>query len=157
MHWMGQTVRLCIYLHYLANARCHFGGPCRQSTVVQDQAAILVQRTISLVLGTDVLAAENGTIATYTGVISGDNTLVVGDETHLGTVILAGNNTYNQGTIVQGGILSVAADAALGALALALSGGELETTANFATARSVILASTLGRDSLFADSGTTAA
>jgi fibronectin-binding autotransporter adhesin len=58
-----------------------------------------------------------------------------------------------------GGVLSVADNSNLGAPngGLTLTGGELETTANFTTARMVRLNNTEGfRDRIFADPGTTA-
>ncbi len=45
----------------------------------------------------NTLAAVTGTTATYTGVISGDGNLTVGDGTHTGTIVLTGNNIYTGG------------------------------------------------------------
>jgi fibronectin-binding autotransporter adhesin len=111
--------------------------------------------------GVDTLAAMDETIATYHGIVSdgGDAiALVVGDPTNQGIVVLTGVNTYSGGTIVAGGRLSVASDTNLGALSgrLTLSGGALETTANFTSPRSVLVLPGLGRSSLFADFGTVA-
>ena len=111
--------------------------------------------------GADTLAAMDETIATYHGIISdgGDAiALVVGDPTNQGIVVLTGVNTYSGGTVVAGGRLSVASDTNLGALParLTLSGGALETTANFTSPRSVLVLPGLGRSSLFADFGTVA-
>ncbi|MEP9378736.1 autotransporter domain-containing protein [Aquabacter sp. CN5-332] len=60
-----------------------------------------------------------------------------------GTIILSGTNTYQGGTVLQAGTLSIAADANLGAAsgALTFTGGELETTASFTSARAVVLTS----------------
>jgi outer membrane autotransporter protein len=111
--------------------------------------------------GANTLAAMDETIATYNGVVSdGGNeiALVIGDPTNQGTVVLTRVNTYSGGTIVAGGRLSVASDPNLGALTggLTLSGGALETTANFTSARSVSVLPGLGRSSLFADFNTVA-
>jgi autotransporter-associated beta strand protein len=90
--------------------------------------------------GNDTLAAATGTTATYTGVLSDTGTLVVGDHTNAGIVVLTGNNTYGGGTIV-GGVLSVAGDTNLGDVSggLTLDAGELETRADFTTARTIAL------------------
>jgi fibronectin-binding autotransporter adhesin len=121
-------------------------------------AAFSTARLIDLnPAGIDILAAATGTTATYAGVISDSKILTVGDGTHGGTVVLAGNNTYSGGTMVAGGVLSVAGDTNLGNLTggVTLAGGELETTANFTTARAVTLTSAPSPDSLFAAVGTT--
>jgi outer membrane autotransporter protein len=85
------------------------------------------RRAIELAGGpmVNVVAAANGTAATYTGVFSDDGALVVGDGTHGGTVILTGDNTYNGGTVVEGGTLLVDNAAALGTGDVTVSGGTL--------------------------------
>ncbi|HEY0791272.1 MAG TPA: autotransporter domain-containing protein [Chthoniobacterales bacterium] len=94
--------------------------------------------------GLNILAASAGTTAAYQGVVSGGGGLQVGDGTNAGTVVLAsGANTYTGGTTVFGNaVLSVDTDAELGdpsgGIVLKL-GGELLTTANFTSARSVSL------------------
>ncbi len=113
--------------------------------------------------GSDILAAANGTTATYTGVISGGGGLVVGDGsegTIAGTIVLTGTNTYSGGTTITSGTLSVDSDAELGATGagtgITLQGGELLTTTNgFSTARAVDL-SAGGSNILAAANGTTA-
>ena len=59
-----------------------------------------------------------------------------------GTLILTGINTYTGGTTIGDGMISVSSDANLGAASgdLTLAGGALQTTASFASARSVTLA-----------------
>jgi fibronectin-binding autotransporter adhesin len=77
--------------------------------------------TLNAVVPANILAATTGTIATYSGIISGSGGLQVGDGTNAGTVALAGantysggatvtvsgQNTYTGGTILQAGILLV--------------------------------------------------
>ena len=64
--------------------------------------------------GNDTLAAVTGTKATYTGVLSGDGTLTVGEGAHAGTIVLAGDNTYSGGTVINLGTLLVDSAQALG-------------------------------------------
>jgi autotransporter-associated beta strand protein len=91
----------------------------------------------------DVL--NNGTFAinrsdtyTFDGVISGSGTFA---QIGTGTTILTAANTYAGGTIINGGVLAVAADANLGAAAggLAFGGGTLQFLSGFTTNRAVTL------------------
>jgi fibronectin-binding autotransporter adhesin len=91
----------------------------------------------------DVL--NNGTFAinrsdtyTFDGVISGSGTFA---QIGTGTTILTAANTYAGGTIINGGVLAVAADANLGAAAggLAFGGGTLQFLSAFTTNRAVTL------------------
>ena len=75
--------------------------------------------------GHNTLAAATGTTATYTGVLSDEGTLVVGDAAHAGTVVLAGANTYSGGTIVDSGNLIVDNAQALGTGDVIVNGGVL--------------------------------
>jgi fibronectin-binding autotransporter adhesin len=120
-------------------------------------------RTVELAKGTDVLAAANGTTATYAGIISGGG-LVVG-ETNFGNtygVVVLTNiaNSYSNGTLIQGGeILSVASDLALGnpSSKITLQTGELVTTSNvFNSARSIVVTLPYGYHALAAATGTVA-
>src|SRR5690606_32901101 len=84
-------------------------------------------------------------------VLTGSARLVKEDA---GTLVLAGANSHAGGTAVTGGTLEVASDASLGdaAGALLLDGGNLHTTATFASTRDVLLE---GTGTLVTDAGTT--
>jgi autotransporter-associated beta strand protein len=89
-------------------------------------------------LGNQTLTLTNAT-DTFAGTISGAGGLSIAG----GTETLSGANAYTGGTSIgNGATLSIAADAALGAAAgaLTLDGGTLETTASMNTARAVTLA-----------------
>jgi autotransporter-associated beta strand protein len=75
--------------------------------------------------GNDTLAAVTGTTATYTGVLSGDGTLTVGEGAHAGTILLAGDNTYSGGTVINLGTLLVYSAQALGTGDVTVNGGIL--------------------------------
>ncbi|MBZ9775003.1 autotransporter-associated beta strand repeat-containing protein, partial [Mesorhizobium sp. CO1-1-8] len=80
-----------------------------------------------------------GYTATIASVLRGSSQLV---KTDLGTLVLAGTNTYTGGTAIEGGTLQVSADANLGDSAGALSfdnGATLQNTAAFGSARDVTL------------------
>jgi len=85
----------------------------------------------------DGTAAGAGYTATIGAVLTGTTRLV---KTDLGTLVLTGTNSYTGGTAINGGVLSVATDANLGAAAGALSfdGGVLRWTgANFSNTRAI--------------------
>ena len=73
----------------------------------------------------NILAAGAGTTATYTSVISGDGTLVIGDSTHGGTVLLKSSNPYSGGTVIDLGTLLVDNPHALGTGDVTVNGGVL--------------------------------
>ena len=100
--------------------------------------------TLSPLGNVNTLAATTGTTATYSGVFSGIGALTVGDFSNNGTVVLTNvANNYSGGTtVLSGGILSVNSNAVLGSASTGIilkSGGELLTTANFASPRTVSL------------------
>ncbi|RUX65038.1 autotransporter outer membrane beta-barrel domain-containing protein, partial [Mesorhizobium sp. M7A.F.Ca.US.014.04.1.1] len=79
-----------------------------------------------------------GTAATIATTITGAGGV---SKTQGGTLVLEGSNSYQGGTRLLGGIISVSSDANLGAAsgALTFNGGTLRNTAAFATARNVTL------------------
>ena len=86
----------------------------------------------------DGTATGAGMSATVASALTGASALVKDD---LGTLILAGNNSYSGGTVLRAGSLSVQADANLGAASggLTFNGGALATTGSFDISRSVSL------------------
>lgn len=94
---------------------------------------------------TNSLDVASGQTLTLTGSILSDGatTLV---KSGAGTLVLGGSNTYTGTTQVSQGILSISADANLGAssAAVTLNGGTLAVTASFATARDVAIGSSGG-------------
>ena len=104
-----------------------------------------------------IMAATTGTTATYNGVISnatGVGLLQIGDSTNAGTVVLTAANSYTGGTDIVNGILQVNTDSNLGTGNLQLGGGELLTTADFSSAKTIALGA--GTDTLAAHDSTTA-
>ncbi|MBP7240455.1 autotransporter-associated beta strand repeat-containing protein [Amaricoccus sp.] len=106
--------------------------------VVAGDAITLVGAPESVIRVGDGTAAGAGVTATISSVLAGATRLT---KTDLGTLVLDGVNTYAGGTAVEGGVLAVAADAALGAASggLGLDGGTLRATASFATDRATTL------------------
>lgn len=86
----------------------------------------------------DGTAPSAGYTATINSVIDGEGGINKAD---LGTLILNGNNQYQGGTQVSGGVLQVSSDGNLGAAGtgIGLSGGTLRYGAAFDTARQVTL------------------
>jgi len=105
----------------------------------------------SFVNGVDTLVVGvNGGSGTFsgtirqtapTGFVTTGSPIVALAKAGAGTQTLTGINSYSGGTSLNGGTLSVAQDANLGAAAgvLAFNGGTLRTTADFSTARATTL------------------
>ncbi|MPZ33582.1 MAG: autotransporter domain-containing protein [Rhodospirillales bacterium] len=92
--------------------------------------------------GTAQLWAEGSrTTATIATPIAGTGGI---EKIGAGTIVLAGANSYAGGTTINGGTLSISADANLGAASggLTFKGGTLENTAALTTARAVTLTNT---------------
>ncbi|MDW6025388.1 autotransporter domain-containing protein [Mesorhizobium sp. BAC0120] len=96
--------------------------------------------TVTFGAGTgQIIFNHTSTNYTFAPVISGPGSMTVA----AGTTILTGANDYTGGTTVSGGVLSVSSDGNLGAAmsGVALSGGTLQTTGTFSTARAIIASS----------------
>ncbi|MBN8944268.1 MAG: autotransporter domain-containing protein [Rhizobiales bacterium] len=101
------------------------GGTLAFNPASGSAATILVDSGVGVTIGS-VLTDGTGNSLTKTGT---------------GTLTLTGTNTYTGGTMITSGVLSVAADANLGAASggLAFNGGTLAATTSFDTARAVTL------------------
>ncbi|HVE44129.1 MAG TPA: autotransporter-associated beta strand repeat-containing protein, partial [Gammaproteobacteria bacterium] len=109
-----------------------FNGGTLQTTA---SFTLNANRGIALSAGGGSFLVNNTTTLTYNGIIAGTGTLTT---TGPGTLILGGVNTYSGATILNAGILSIAADSALGtapgtptAGQLTFNAGTLESTATF--------------------------
>ncbi|QDB99456.1 autotransporter-associated beta strand repeat-containing protein [Mesorhizobium sp. 8] len=116
---------------------------------LRNTAAIVTGRAV-------VLNAGGGTFdtladLTLSGAVGGVGVL---NKTSAGTLVLTGTNSYQGGTIINGGTVEVSANANLGNAAggLTFDGGTLHTTGTFAAARSVVLNS--GGGTFQTDGGT---
>ena len=79
----------------------------------------------------------------FGGTIAGGGRVV---QNGAGTVVLSGTNSYAGGTLINAGVVSVSADANLGAASgvLTLHGGTLQTTADMASARPTTMSAAFG-------------
>ncbi|TXR49558.1 autotransporter outer membrane beta-barrel domain-containing protein [Phyllobacterium endophyticum] len=111
--------------------------------VVQGQLIQLIGPQSTIRVGDGTLSGA-GYIATIGSVLQGSSQLV---KTDLGTLVLAGTNSYTGSTAIKGGTLQVSADANLGNAAGGLNlddGATLQTTAAFTSARDVTFTSGTG-------------
>ncbi|MBB3571829.1 autotransporter outer membrane beta-barrel domain-containing protein [Rhizobium sp. BK491] len=106
------------------------------SGILRTTAAIVSDRSVTLNAGGGTFDTLD--TLTLNGSIGGGGALT---KTDVGTLVLSGANTYTGGTMINGGVIEVAADANLGdaAGALAFDSGALHTTASFASSRSTTL------------------
>ncbi|MGB3500394.1 MAG: autotransporter domain-containing protein [Mesorhizobium sp.] len=88
--------------------------------------------------GETIVRIDPGVTATIASSLIGNSKLVKRDS---GTLILTGNNTFDGGVRIEGGGLSVSADANLGAAGagLTIDNGRLITTASFSSNRDIDL------------------
>src|SRR3546814_9024096 len=84
---------------------------CSSDLYVIEGDAITLAGTQATIRVGDGTAAGAGTSATINAELTGAAGLVKSD---LGTLILSGNNSYTDGTTINGGILQIASDANLG-------------------------------------------
>ncbi|MEQ3651105.1 autotransporter-associated beta strand repeat-containing protein [Hyphomonas sp.] len=113
--------------------------------------------SIGLAGSQSILRVGDGTLAGLGMAATIDSRLMGATEvvkTDLGTLILGGANTYTGGTRIEAGVLSVSENDNLGDAAGSISfdGGVLQTTATFASGRSVALDDD---GSILTDTGTT--
>jgi fibronectin-binding autotransporter adhesin len=105
--------------------------------------------------GLATITTDSGVTATIAAPIVGGGGL---KKAGPGLLVLTGANTYSGGTTVSGGTLSVGSDTNLGdpSVGITLDGGELLTSADFTSPRTVALVSLNGDNILAAKAGTTA-
>jgi len=118
--------------------------------VITGQTVTLTGPQASIRVGDGTVGGSAYT-ATIDAQIAGAAQLV---KTDLGTLVLAGANSFTGGVAINGGTLRIASDANLGAAAggLSFNGGTLDTTADVSSARAVNLA---GQAVFSTDAGTT--
>ncbi|ALF30788.1 MULTISPECIES: adhesin autotransporter BmaC [Brucella] len=106
------------------------------------------QSTIRVGDGTTAGAAY---IATINSVLTGNTQL---EKTDAGTLVLTGANSYTGGTAINGGTIRISSGDNLGVASsdISFDGGALNTTANIATDRAIILT---GAGTLLTDASTT--
>jgi autotransporter-associated beta strand protein len=109
-----------------------FGGGTLRTT-----ASFTSARAVTVDLGNALFDVDT-TNTSLTGTIEGSYGLV---KSGPGTLTLSGDNQYFGGTTIDSGVVSIAADDNLGAASgsLTLADGTLQTTASFASARTISL------------------
>jgi autotransporter-associated beta strand protein len=110
------------------------GGIVFGGGTLQTAASITSARTIILV-GNGTFDT-NGFNSTFSGTISGVGGLV---KQGAGTLFLTGANSYSGGTSLEGGILNINNDAALGSGGITLEGGTLQTGASIMDGRTIVI------------------
>ena len=123
----------------LTGANTYSGGTTIAAGTLQIGNGGTTGSIIGNVLDNGVLAFNRSDNITFAGDISGSGSVLL---MSAGIVTFTGTNTYTGGLAVgNGGVILAGSDAALGGpgSSLTLSGGTLQATASFATARPVIL------------------
>ncbi|WP_454740532.1 MULTISPECIES: autotransporter-associated beta strand repeat-containing protein [Cupriavidus] len=124
-------------------------------SVLVDAAGILEARAQSL----PPSVTDNGLVrfvqpdnGTYAGVIGGSGSVA---KTGAGVLTLSGANSYQAGTLIQGGTVAIGADNRLGAAAgaVTLDGGALELTSSFDLSASRAITVTANNGTIQADAG----
>jgi autotransporter-associated beta strand protein len=85
-------------------------------------------RGITLGSGNEVIRAISGYALTIPGPITGGGTVTFGTSGDVGTITLAGANTYSGGTILAAGTLNINSSTALGASTFTLAAGTINNT-----------------------------
>ena len=134
----GTTVTGNSYLYVSNNNALGLGSVTLNAGTLSFNANRNIANDVVLTGSGGILSNDVGVHATLSGTISGAGTLFVNSNS-TGVVALSHANTYQGGTVVNGGILSIGNDNNLGNLSgnLSLDSGTLQTTADVTSARTV--------------------
>ncbi|MBI3881679.1 MAG: autotransporter-associated beta strand repeat-containing protein [Verrucomicrobia bacterium] len=111
-----------------------FGAPVR----IASDAGLLILDSTNAILGAGRTVTVGGAGDVFIASVINTSTLT---KTNGGTLTLTASNVYTGGTVLNGGVVAVMGDAALGAAAgtLSFAGGTLRTLTNLTSARAVTL------------------
>ena len=118
-----------------ANLGAIGGGLTINAGTLEVTTGFSTSRTTTLGNATSTFQIDPSQTYTATGAIGGTGALV---KTGSGTMVLAVVNTYSGGTTINGGTLSIIANA-LGSGALTINAGTLEIATGFSTTRAITL------------------